>query len=332
MKAQFLTAIGVVAAAGFAQASSDYGPAIWNPVCSGHWYTTGYGHKFHVIHDMEGYYASTISYFKNCGTSASVHYCVNGKKDATSDAAAGEITQMVLEANYAWHALCWNKHCLGTEHEGFASNPAWYTTAQYNASAGITAHTATKFGFAKDRNHVVGHNAKQSSAWVTYANNNLGINATCNTHTDPGANWDWTYYMSQVTGGGGASVIIDNSSTAFSVTGTWATGSSATDKYGADYRYHSTGPSSEPARWDASVSGTKSVYVWYPEGSNRSASASYIISTSGGNHTEVVNQQITGGTWVNQGSYTMSGSADFVELSIWTTTGFIVVADAVKWQ
>src|ERR1043165_380170 len=88
-----------------AQASTDYGPAIWNPVCSGHWYTTGYGHKFHVIHDMEGYYLSTISYFKNCNTSASVHYCVNGLKDTSSDAPAGEITQMVREANYAWHAL-----------------------------------------------------------------------------------------------------------------------------------------------------------------------------------------------------------------------------------
>src|SRR5678815_5548265 len=89
------------------KAQPDYPWAIWRPVCSGHWYTSGYGHKFHVIHDMEGYYLSTISYFKNCNTSASVHYCVNGLKDTSTDHAAGEITQMVREANYAWHALCW---------------------------------------------------------------------------------------------------------------------------------------------------------------------------------------------------------------------------------
>jgi len=332
MKTQVLTLVGTVVAAGLAQASADYGPAIWNPACSGHWYTGGYGHKFHVVHDMEGYYASTISYFKNCGTSASVHYCVNGKQDATSDAPAGEITQMVLEANYAWHALCWNQHSTGTEHEGFASNPAWYTTAQYNASAGITAHEATKFGYAKDRNHIVAHGQKSVPGWSTWASANLGINPNCNTHTDPGPNWDWTYYMNQVTGGGGTATIVDNSSANFSVTGTWATGSSATDKYGADYRYHSTAPISEPAKWTASVSGTKSVYVWYPQGSNRSVSASYIITTSGGNHTEVVNQQITGGTWVNQGSYALAASGNYVELSCWTATGFIVVADAVKWQ
>src|SRR5438270_12012022 len=109
------------------QASSDYGPAIWNPACNGHWYTSGYGHKFHVVHDMEGYYLSTISYFQNCATQASVHYCVNGLQDTGSDHPAGEITQMVLEAYYAWHVCCWNLYCTGTEHEGFASNPAWYT-------------------------------------------------------------------------------------------------------------------------------------------------------------------------------------------------------------
>src|SRR5205823_372476 len=34
-------------------------------------------------------------------------------------------------------------------------------------------------------------------------------------------------------------VIVDNSDAGFSVVGTWTTGTSATDKYGADYRYHS---------------------------------------------------------------------------------------------
>jgi len=106
---------GLALSAAFAHASTDYGPAIWNPNCS-QYYTTGNGHKFAVIHDMEGYYLSTISYFKNCSTSASIHYCVNGKHDSSTDAAAGELTQMVRDANYAWHVLCWNTHCVGTEH------------------------------------------------------------------------------------------------------------------------------------------------------------------------------------------------------------------------
>ena len=37
-----------------AQAQPDYPPALWNPAYPGHWYTSGYGHYFCVIHDMEG--------------------------------------------------------------------------------------------------------------------------------------------------------------------------------------------------------------------------------------------------------------------------------------
>ncbi|MDB6123349.1 MAG: hypothetical protein JWQ71_2342 [Pedosphaera sp.] len=177
-----------------ANASTDYGPANWVANC-GQYYSSGNGHKFVVIHDMEGYYASTISYFQNCGTQASVHYCVNGKKDSSSDAAAGEITQMVREANYAWHVICWNQYCWGTEHEGFASNPAWYTDAMYNATGLLQRHLCDVGGIAKDRNHVVGHNAWQSSAWRSYASSAFGINITCNTHTDPGPYWDWSKLM-----------------------------------------------------------------------------------------------------------------------------------------
>src|SRR4051812_31558667 len=87
----FATTSVTAFAAGFAaQASTDYGPAIWNPPCNANYNTTGSGHKFHVIHDIEGYYLGCISMFKGCGyTAASVHYVVNGKQDAASDAPAG---------------------------------------------------------------------------------------------------------------------------------------------------------------------------------------------------------------------------------------------------
>ncbi len=197
-----LAVAGGVAVAVSVNASTDYGPAIWHAICNANYYTSGNGHKFHVIHDMEGYYASTIAWFDNCSmSSASVHYAVNGKKDATSDAAAGEITQLgVRESQYAWHALCWNTHSTGTEHEGFASNPAWYTEALYAASASCSKHLASKFGYAKDRNHIVAHGQENVSGWPTWASNNLGIDPYCNTHTDPGPYWDWSHYMALVKG------------------------------------------------------------------------------------------------------------------------------------
>src|SRR5438477_9055465 len=82
--------VGGMTAATVVHASTDYGPAIWRSACSGHWYTSGYGHKFYIEHDMEGYYWGTISFFQNCSSTASVHYCVNGLKDNSSDSAPGE--------------------------------------------------------------------------------------------------------------------------------------------------------------------------------------------------------------------------------------------------
>ena len=193
-------------------ASTDYAPAIYREAYSGHWYTTGYGHHFAVIHDMEGYYLSTISYFQKecqvqnsdgtCRARASIHYCVNGLKDNASDSPAGEITQMVREAYWAWHVGCWNKYMWGTEHEGFASNPAWYTEAMYQASAPLQRHLMDQTVHPVDRNHVIGHNEWKSSAWKTWmAANYSSIDTSCNTHSDPGAYWDWAHFMQLVLGG-----------------------------------------------------------------------------------------------------------------------------------
>lgn len=190
--------LGAAACVSSAQASADYGPAIWRPAYNGHWYTSGYGKKFFVEHDIEGYYWSCIYYFQQAGTQASVHYAINGKKDNSSDANPGEVTQMVSDAHYAWHAACWNQHSMGTEHEGFVSNPAWFTPELYSASAALTRAKCEKYGLSKDRNRVIGHDQKRIAGWPAWASANLGIDPYCNTHTDPGAYWDWNGFMALV--------------------------------------------------------------------------------------------------------------------------------------
>ena len=55
---------------------------------------------------MEGYYLASISYLNTCGVSASVYYCAASGID--DGVAGGEISQLVREADYAWHVLCWN--------------------------------------------------------------------------------------------------------------------------------------------------------------------------------------------------------------------------------
>lgn len=192
----------------------DYPAAHWNPLLCPKYYTTGNGKKFCVIHDMEGYYEASISYLNRCDTDtsgnyvvqASIHYAVNGIQNGPgendpSDPPAGDITQCVAGSNYAWHAICLNKYSFGTEHEGFVSNPAWYTEAMYVASAGLQRFLCTNNSISMDRNHIVGHGEWQNSAWISWMSTNYpAISPTCNSHTDPGIFWDWPHFMTLING------------------------------------------------------------------------------------------------------------------------------------
>jgi len=130
-------------------------------------------------------------------------------------------------------------------------------------------------------------------------------------------------------------VTVDNATAGFAVTGTaWSSGTGAADKFGADYRFRSTAALSEPAAWtaDLSAAGTYLVSAWWAQGANRSATAPYVIVHASGSTTVNVNQQINGGKWNSLGSYALNSGNNVVRLSCWTTTGFIVLADAVRWQ
>ncbi|MDB6029559.1 MAG: hypothetical protein JWM68_5782 [Verrucomicrobiales bacterium] len=130
-----------------------------------------------------------------------------------------------------------------------------------------------------------------------------------------------------------AVVIVDNSDPGFTASANWATGTSSTDKNGANYRYRSTASVSDAANWNANIAATKTTtaYCWYPQGANRSSTAPYIVYHQGSSSSVSINQQISGGQWVSLGAYTMNAGGNDVKLSCWTTTGFIVVADAIKW-
>ncbi len=131
-----------------------------------------------------------------------------------------------------------------------------------------------------------------------------------------------------------ASTIVDNNSAGFTASASWITGSSATDKYGADYRYRSTEALSDNATWTVSLATTKSytVSAWWAEGANRSATSPYIVYHAAGSTTVPANQQAGGGAWNTLGTWSMNAGSNQVKLSCWTTTGFIVLADAVRWQ
>jgi hypothetical protein len=129
-------------------------------------------------------------------------------------------------------------------------------------------------------------------------------------------------------------ITVDNSQSGFSASSNWILASSATDKYGSNYRYRSTAAVSDPATWAVSLpeSGNYYAYAWWSAGSNRSATAPYIISHASGSTTKNVNQQANGGKWNRLGLFQMNSGSNQVKLSCWTTTGYVVIADAVNWR
>jgi MYXO-CTERM domain-containing protein len=127
-----------------------------------------------VVHTMQGSYAGTIAWFQNPNSSVSTQYVMR-----SSD---GEVTQMVLDKDRAYHVGSMNRYSLGIEHEGFVDDPGkWYTWATYTASARLTRWLTHQHAIPVDRDHVVGH-----------------VELPNQTHTDPGPGWNWDLYMALI--------------------------------------------------------------------------------------------------------------------------------------
>jgi hypothetical protein len=131
--------------------------------------------------------------------------------------------------------------------------------------------------------------------------------------------------------GGGTQLILDNG--AASYTGTWTTSSSASGKYGADYRWASTGTAPARALWTPNIpsAGSYQVSMWWPAGSNRYPATLVGVALNSGIRTATVNQQINGGQWNVLGSvYLPAGANTTFGLSNAGANGWVVIADALR--
>lgn len=194
MKSVFKAALGTLLSvlalnASNALASTDYPPAIWNPAASCNYSARTVAPTHVAIHTMEGSYAGSISWFQMCAASVSAHYMVR-----SSD---GQITQMVAEADKAWHVGSANGYTIGIEHEGYAASPAtWYTTAMYNASANLSKNILSNIGAtAKVYDGALGWNTVLATADYNIKGH---VNYPSQTHTDPGSGWDWARYKNLI--------------------------------------------------------------------------------------------------------------------------------------
>jgi hypothetical protein len=130
-------------------------------------------------------------------------------------------------------------------------------------------------------------------------------------------------------------LVLDNTEAAF--TGNWSSGNSAPDKFGADYRFAGTtvGGSTASALYvpDIRTEGAYDVFVWYPQGGNRSTNTPVSIFFQGGTLTARVNQETGGGGWRQVGTNLLfrAGTNGFVRISNGTgESNQVVMADAVR--
>ncbi len=184
--------------------SPDYPPALWTPAASCNYSSrNGTAISAITIHTVQGTYAGCISWFQNCQAGVSAHYVIR-----SSD---GQVTQMVLEANKAWHVGSENPYTIGYEHEGYVNNPSWYTTAMYQSSANLTKDVCNS-----------GYGINRKRTYRGPATSGLNTLGSCirikghqhypnQTHTDPGINWNWNYYYKLINDADVPQVITANS-------------------------------------------------------------------------------------------------------------------------
>ncbi len=170
--------------------STDYAPALTNLTTCNFSSRAGTAVTHYAIHTVQGSYAGCISWFKNCTAQASAHYVVR-----SSD---GQVTQMVTEANKAWHVGSENPYTIGTEHEGYVADASWYTTAMYTSSAALARDiTVSGYGISGLRTF---YGAATTGTFSTGACVKIkGHQHFPNqTHTDPGVNWNWERFYTLI--------------------------------------------------------------------------------------------------------------------------------------
>ena len=179
-----------------------------------------------TIHTVQGSYAGAISWFQNPSANVSAHYVLR-----SSD---GQVTQMVCESDKGWHVGSENPYTIGLEHEGFVNDPAWYTMAMYTSSADVCRDII---------NSGYGINPLRTAFWPWAASTNYnsgGRPGNCSkvkghqhyqnqSHTDPGANWDWDYFYKLINDPPPTSSIT-------SCTGTFTDSGGNSANYGDDER------------------------------------------------------------------------------------------------
>ena len=189
--------------------SPDYPPAIWDPAPECNFSERTLPVSAVVIHYTEGSYAGCISWFKNCDASVSAHYVIRS--------ADGQITQMVLEKDKAWHARSANGYTIGIEHEAYGNVWEFFTEEMYQSSADLVRSICSRYETI-DGHRTFYRDTLDSGICLNNGLHDLGGEEACTkirghqhypdqSHTDPGPYWDWNYYYKLINEGTPVTVL-----------------------------------------------------------------------------------------------------------------------------
>jgi N-acetyl-anhydromuramyl-L-alanine amidase AmpD len=315
--------------------SADFASAIWRPSPNFDDRApddAGTPHMI-IIHTCEGNYAGCWAWLVNPASNVSAHYVVN--EDGS------EISQLVGEPKRAWHiaatydcTLNSNHDCarngqqsnhftIGIEHAGFASQTSW-STSQIDASARLVCDITRDRRVPRDQLHIVAHGKLQPY-----------------NRTDPGPNWPWADYLRRIEQHCGSALIIDINNGAndpasgrAEISASWTESAATAGHYGTGYAFAATQAVSDPATFwfylDAPA--TRTIDAWWTSGANRAPSAPYLVVTAAGERlaTVYVTQQENGSAWNTLGTWAFPAGWNRVQLSRWTTPGYVVIADAIR--
>ena len=182
---------------------SDYPRAIWDPAPECNYSERNSTVSAVVIHYTEGSYAGCISWFKNCDAQVSAHYVIRS--------ADGQVTQMVREADKAWHARTANPYTIGIEHEAYGNIWSFFTEEMYQSSADLVRDICSRIA-AVDGHRTFYRDTLDNGTCLNNGVHDLGGETACTkirghqhypdqTHTDPGPYWDWNYYYKLINEG-----------------------------------------------------------------------------------------------------------------------------------
>ena len=227
------TEVAPVRSHGTSLAVPDYPNAVFVPAASCN-YMSGRGGttvSSVTIHYTQGTYAGAIAWFQNCSASASAHYVIRSVD--------GQVTQMVPEADKAWHVGVANSYTIGIEHEAYGNIYSYFTSNMYQSSANLVKNICARRPNINPH-RVFYRDTLDDGTVLNYGVHSLGGATACThirghqhypsqTHTDPGQFWNWNLYYKLINDNPSETIVT-------AATGTFTDSGGPSGNYGDDER------------------------------------------------------------------------------------------------